>query len=156
MKNLLLTALLLAAAFGCNNAEKAEKPVQEENSTGTSANEKLVRQYFEHFNNHEWKKMAAMYTETAEFKDPSLGTGILKQTRQETEKKYAEMAQMISDLKDEIVNVYPSGENHIIVEFVSTGTAPDKSTFQLPICTVFTIENGLISKDFTYYDNSLE
>lgn len=49
--------------------------------------------------------------------------------------------------------MYPSGENHIIVEFVSSGTAPDNSKFELPICTIFTIENGLITKDFTYYDN---
>lgn len=31
--------------------------------------------------------------------------------------------------------------------------APDNSKFTLPICTVFTIENGLITQDFTYYDN---
>ncbi|KQS34073.1 nuclear transport factor 2 family protein [Dyadobacter sp. Leaf189] len=153
MKNLLLSALLISAISGCNNPQKAETPEQENAGTVT-ANEKLVRQYFEHFNKHEFDKMAAMYTETAEFKDPSLGTETVKQTRAQTEKKYSEMAQMISDLKDEVVNVYPSGENHIVVEFVSTGTAPDKSTFRLPICTIFTIENGLISKDFTYYDNS--
>jgi ketosteroid isomerase-like protein len=56
-------------------------------------------------------------------------------------------------LKDEVKAVYPSGENHIIVEFISTGTAPDNSKFELPICTIFTIENGKITKDFTYYDN---
>lgn len=41
-------------------------------------NQKIVEQYFEHFNNHEWQKMAEMYVETAEFKDPSLGEGIVK------------------------------------------------------------------------------
>ena len=41
----------------------------------------------------------------------------------------------------------------MIVEFISTGTAEDGSQFELPICTIFTIENGKITKDFTYYDN---
>lgn len=39
----------------------------------TGKNEVLIKQYFEHFNNHDWKKMSALYTATAEFKDPSLG-----------------------------------------------------------------------------------
>lgn len=44
-------------------------------------------------------------------------------------------------------------EKHITVESISTGTAADGSKFELPICTIFTIENGKITKDFTYYDN---
>ena len=60
---------------------------------------------------------------------------------------------MIPDVKDKVIQTYPSGDNHIIVEFVSSGTAPDNSKFELPICTIFTIENGLITKDFTYFDN---
>lgn len=39
-------------------------------------NVELVNQYFEHFNNHDWIKMARMYIEAADFKDPSLGQGI--------------------------------------------------------------------------------
>lgn len=115
--------------------------------------EKLVEQYFDHFNKHDWTKMADMYTETADFKDPSLGLGIVKQTRAQIIKKYSELHQTFPDLHDQVVNTYPSGKNHIVVEFVSTGTAPDNSKFELPICTIFTIENGLITKDFTYYDN---
>jgi len=49
--------------------------------------------------------------------------------------------------------MYSSGDKHVIVEFISTGTAPDNSKFELPICTIFTIENKKITKDFTYYDN---
>ena len=119
----------------------------------STENEKLVKTYFEHFNNHDWKKMAEMYTETADFKDPSLGVGIVKQTQQQTSKKYSELNKIFPDLKDEVKAVYPSGDNHIVVEFISTGTAPDNSKFELPICTIFTIENGKITKDFTYYDN---
>jgi hypothetical protein len=36
---------------------------------------------------------------------------------------------------------------------VSSGTAPDSSKLELPICTILTIENGKITQDFTYYDN---
>ncbi len=94
-----------------------------------------------------------MYTETADFKDPSLGAGIVIQTRRQIEEKYAELNKTFPDLHDKVVQIYPSGEKHIIVEFISTGTAPDNSKFELSICTIFTIENGLITKDFTYFDN---
>ena len=122
----------------------------------STALEKLVHQYFDHFNKHDWTKMANMYAETADFKDPSLGLGIVKQTRAQTIKKYSELHQNFPDLHDQVITIYPSGENHMVVEFVSTGTAPDNSKFELPICTIFTIENGLITKDFTYYDNFQE
>jgi len=143
--NCLLTSLLILSLFSCNNQSKQNME--------TSNNESVVKQYFEHFNNHEWSKMANMYTETAEFKDPSLGQGIVKQSREQVIKKYSELSQGFPDVKDEIVSLYPSGDKNIIVEFVSRGTAPDNSKFELPICTIFTIENGMITKDFTYYDN---
>ncbi|GAB3819887.1 nuclear transport factor 2 family protein [Pontibacter rugosus] len=119
----------------------------------STENVNLVNQYFEHFNNHNWEQMAAVYTETAEFKDPSLGQGIVTQSREQIVQKYSELNEVFPDLNDKVVQVYPSGENHVIVEFVSSGTAPDGSQFELPICTIFTIENGKITKDFTYYDN---
>ena len=56
--------------------------------------------------------------------------------RAETMKKYTEMASMFPDLKDEVISMYPSGTKHMVVEFVSSGTAPDQSKFQLPICTI--------------------
>ncbi len=94
-----------------------------------------------------------MYSEVSEFKDPTLGPGIVTQTRKQIIDKYSELNSMFPDLHDQVIKLYPSGDQHIIVEFVSTGTAPDSSTFELPICTIFTIENGLITKDFTYFDN---
>ncbi|WP_435356347.1 nuclear transport factor 2 family protein [Emticicia sp. SJ17W-69] len=141
MKKLLTIFLASFALISCKKEEDKNK------------NEKLIRQYFEHFNKHDWNKMAAMYAETTEFKDPSLGQGIVKQSREQTIKKYSELNQIFPDLNDKITNIYPSGENHIIVEFISSGTAPDNSKFELPICTIFTIENGIITKDFTYFDN---
>ena len=118
-----------------------------------NANLQLVKTYFEHFNKHEWAKMAAMYAEDAEFKDPTFGKNIVKQSRKQIIEKYTELNKIFPDLNDEIIQVYPSGNNNIIVEFVSTGTAPDNSKFELPICTILKIENGLIIKDFTYFDN---
>lgn len=139
---LLLTVILITS---CNN--------KTQDTMETTDNEKLVKQYFEHFNNHEWTKMANMYSETAAFKDPSLGQGIVKQTRQQILEKYAELNKIFHDLHDQVIQIYPSGDKHIIVEFISSGTAPDHSKFELPICTIFTIENGVITKDFSYFDN---
>lgn len=143
-----ISALLIVVflIISCNNQNEPK-------NIDTSKNEKIVKQYFEYFNSHNWKKMAEMYTETADFKDPSLGKGIVKQTRKQTEDKYAELNEIFPDLHDKVIQIYSSGENHIIVEFISTGTAPDNSKLELPICTIFTIEKGLITKDFTYFDN---
>jgi len=117
-------------------------------------NIQLVNQYFEHFNNHDWEKMANMYIDTAEFKDPSLGEGIVMQTREQIIKKYSRLNEVFPDLFDKVINIYPSGEEYVIVEFVANGTAPDGYKLELPICTIFTFENGLITKDFNYYNNS--
>ena len=94
-----------------------------------------------------------MYVPVSDFKDPSLGQGIVKQSRNQILEKYSALNELFPDLKDEIISIYPSGDKNVIVEFISSGTAPDGSKFQLPICTIFTIENGKITKDFTYYDN---
>ena len=146
MRKILSLFILTFILMGCNNQTK-------EKTMATSTNEKLVKQYFEHFNNHEWTKMANMYAETTDFKDPSLGQGIVKQTRQQIVDKYSELNKVFPDLHDRVIQTYPSGEQHIIVELVSIGTAPDHSKFELPICVIFTIENGLITKDFSYFDN---
>ena len=138
--------LILLTIFSCTASN-------ENNMQQTDKNLELVKQYFNHFNEHEWEKMAAMYTENAEFKDPSLGPGIVIQTRDQIMEKYSGLNEVFPDIRDEIVQVYPSGDKHVIVEFVSKGTAPDGSEFELPIATIFTIENGKITKDFTYYDN---
>jgi len=146
-KLLLLAAMTVTLFFSCNN--KKPKLMQ-------SANEALVKVYFENFNSHDWKKMADMYAVDTEFKDPALGSGIIKQTRAQIIQKYTELNKVFPDIKDRIVSTYPSGANHMIVEFISTGTAADNSKFELPICTIFTIEDGQITKDFTYYDNFQE
>lgn len=144
MKHLAILLITAFVVISCSNQDKNIK---------TSGNEKLVKQYFDHFNNHEWTKMANMYSDISEFKDPSLGQGIVKQTKQQIIDKYSELNKIFPDLHDQVVQSYISGDKHIIVEFVSTGTAPDGSKFELPICTIFTIENGIITKDFSYFDN---
>ncbi|WP_394991148.1 nuclear transport factor 2 family protein [Emticicia sp.] len=145
MKKLLTLFFTILSLIACNNTK--EKTIE------TSDNEKIVKLYFEHFNNHDWTKMANMYAEISEFKDPSLGQGIVKQTRQQIIDKYSELNKVFPDLHDQVIQTYPSGNKHIIVEFVSSGTGPDKAKFELAICTILTIEKGVITKDFTYFDN---
>ncbi|WP_103070224.1 nuclear transport factor 2 family protein [Aquimarina sediminis] len=145
MKNLYFLIFILVAVSCKENKGLKTK--------GTNKNIELVRQYFLHFNSHNWEEIAGMYVENAEFRDPSLGQGVVKQSRKQIIKKYDELNQVFPDIHDRIIKIYPSGNEHMIIEFVSTGTAPDGSKFELPICTVFTIKNGKITKDFTYYDN---
>ena len=140
----LFVALLLASCQQTPAPPTVESP--------DAKNLELIQTYFKHFNAHDWQKMAAMYREPAEMKDPAFGLEMIRQTRAEIVGKYQELNQAIPDVRDSILSIYPSGK-HVVVEFISSGTAPDSSKFTLPICTVFTIENGLITQDFTYYDN---
>jgi len=82
-----ISAILLAGILliSCNNPNTKSMEI----NMAITENEKIVRQYYEYFNNHEWKKMAEMYTEVSDFKDPSLGQGIIKQTRQQIIEKYS-------------------------------------------------------------------
>ena len=140
--NYFILILLLASCTSKNSAIEKSRD-----------NTNLIVQYFGYFNNHDWARMSLMYVETAEFKDPTLGNGIVKMTKEQILQKYTELGTIFPDVTDTVLQIYPSGENNIIVEFVSTGTAPDGSKFKLPICTIFTVENGKITKDFSYFDN---
>ena len=145
MKQFLPFLLLLSIITSCKYQNQSNMQHEE--------NQNLITQYFTHFNNHEWTKLAAMYADSVECKDPTLGLGIAKQTGQQLAGKYGELHGIFADINDKVIQMYPSGDKHVIVEFISTGSAPDGTAFELPICTIFTIENGKITKDFTYYDN---
>lgn len=145
MKQLITILFVTVLSISCNK--------QTSKHTDATENQKIVKAYFQYFNRHEWKKLANMYAEISDFKDPSLGQRIVRQTRQQIEEKYAGLCELFPDLYDEVISIYPSGKNHIIVEFVSSGKPVNGPKFELLACTIFTIENGKITKDFTYYDN---
>ena len=110
------------------------------------------------------KKLAEFLTEITKaqllcwrlgtLKNEHKATPAQKKSKTQIVKEYTALQQQFGDVKDSVVAVYPSGDKNVIVEFVASGTLPDKSRFQLPICTIFTIENGKIAKDYTYFDNS--
>lgn len=147
MTRFIFLTLLLVTLLSCNDSK------QNSNSMDNSAtNKTIIEQYFKHFNNHEWQKMADMYIEQPEMKDPAYGIKNVKMTKADIIKKYSELNQTIPDVHDNVINMYHSSDN-VIVEFESSGTAPNGSKFVLPICTIFEIKNGKIAKDLTYYDN---
>lgn len=113
--------------------------------------DEIAKKLFESFNQHNWKAMADLYSDSAVFLDPAFGKSSVVKTRAETIAKYSEMQTMFPDVHDQVKNMY-SCDEVITVEFVSTGTAPDGTTFSLPIVSILTIRNGLIIKDATYYD----
>ncbi|MCU0432102.1 MAG: nuclear transport factor 2 family protein [Bacteroidia bacterium] len=151
MKSIFVYILLLCTA--CMNTtvqnEKADRLADIQKKNMETANK-----LFEYFNTHEWAKMAALYKDTALFRDPSLGVNPVPQTRQQTIAKYTQLQEVFSDIHDNVTAVYAAGEKNVVVEFTSTGTAPDGTRFELPVCSVLTVENGEIVQDNTYYDNS--
>jgi len=146
MKYSLLIVMALLVFYGCSDSQINSLDNDREKV-------KLVKAYFDSFNQHNWKKMAGFYADSAAFKDPSLGIEIVKQSKSQIIQKYSEMQQIFPDLRDSIITIYPSGDKHVVVEFETRGAARDHTRFKLPICTIFTIENNLITQDFTYYDN---
>lgn len=138
---ILVVVFLIATAFTINT--KTEDKIDYDS---------FLNEYFNHFNNHDWEAMANMYAETSKFKDPVMGVETFIKSREDIIQQYTELSQMIPDVKDSVVAIYPSG-NHVTVEFLSTGTAPDGSRFILPISSILKIEEGLITQDYTYYDN---
>jgi ketosteroid isomerase-like protein len=64
------------------------------------------------------------------------------------------MQKMFPDLHDEVVTLFSQGDK-VAVEFISTSMRGDQK-FTLPICTIFTIQNGKIVRDATYYNNCQE
>ena len=117
-----------------------------------SKNIELARNVFRHFNEHRWSDMAKLYANPAEFKDPSFGFEIVFQNHEQIIHKYEQMEKMSPDIQDTIVELYATDDQHVIVEFVSSGTSPDGSKWQLQLVTIFKIEKGLITREFTYYD----
>ena len=149
MKKIVLF-LAMASLFSCKQSE--EKMISTKETS--SENEKIAKELFVHFNNHDWEKMANLYTENPEFKEPTSGMKPQLKSRAQIVKEYSELQSMFPDVQDSLVAIYPSGKNNVIVEFVAKSTNPDKTKSELPICTIFTIENGKITKDFSYFDNS--
>lgn len=112
----------------------------------------VVKEMFAAFNEHDWHKMAACYADSARFLDPESGPEMVTLTRSQLTKKYQGLHQLFPDVHDEVKEIY-GDKNHIIVEFVSSATGRDGKKWQLPICVVFTVEDGKIIQDRTYYDN---
>jgi steroid delta-isomerase-like uncharacterized protein len=138
----LFVALLLLSCNNPKNNSIIEVP---------NANKEIATKFFDAFNRHDWAAYADFYSANADFLDPSFGKEIVKQTKEQLIEKYSGYEQAIPDIKDNVVAMYEAGDN-IIVEFVSTGTLPDGSKFNLPICSVLTFKDGKIIRDATYYD----
>lgn len=120
-------------------------------STTLEDNQNVVRSMYDYFNQHDWEKMASLYAEDAQFLDPSLGADYIIQTRQQTIAKYSEMQQMFPDIHDQIVTICAT-DDKVVVEFIASGSSGDSIQFKLPIATIFTLKDGMIIKDATYYD----
>jgi len=114
-------------------------------------NTATAKKMFAAFNEHQWQAMADFYTDSASFLDPSFGKEYITQSRAAVVEKYTGFQDVFPNIHDEVVGMYPSCDK-VTVEFISTGTAADGTSFKLPIVTVLTFNNGLIVKDATYYD----
>jgi hypothetical protein len=91
MKKLAIVIFMGLALYACKGKVEINT---------TNQNEVIIKKYFEYFNAHNWVAMSNMYSDTADFKDPTLGKEIVKQTKQQTATKYKELAGIFPDIKD--------------------------------------------------------
>jgi steroid delta-isomerase-like uncharacterized protein len=134
----MIPALLVLMATTCCLAQHSNKNIQ------------TARLILDAFNEHDWEKMVSYYADNAVFEDPSFPQPVNDKTF--IAKHHAEMQAYFPDIRDDIKALYPSGD-HVIIEFVSTGTSVKGEKFSLPICTVLTFRDGKVIRDATYYDN---
>ncbi|QQL51270.1 nuclear transport factor 2 family protein [Mucilaginibacter ginkgonis] len=120
----------------------------------TAKNRETINQFFDAFNKHDFKLMSSYYADTAKFLDPSLGKDFVSQSHAQTTAKYTQLAGMFPNLKDSLTNTIAK-DDQVITQFISTGTAADGKSFNLPICTVFKLKDGKIISDATYYDSKM-
>ena len=132
MKSILLFALVFIIVSCKQNEEKTIIP-----ENNFAQNEKIARELFVHFNNHDWQKMANLYSEKAEFKEPASGMVAHQKTKEQIVKEYTELQNQFPDVQDSVVAVYPSGDKNVIVEFVSKGILPDQSKREKHISLAF-------------------
>ncbi len=138
--------LLLSVSFfsGCTSSEGSR----------VADNVNLVKRYFDTFNAHDWQGLGDLYSDSVAIKDPAEGKAMVRRSRSQLVEKYAALGRIFPDLKDKVQSIYPSGDDKVIVEFVSQGMSGDKVPLDLPICTIFIVKAGKICGDYTYYDNS--
>ncbi len=118
-----------------------------------SSNIEIVKQLFAAFNEHDWKKMTSLYTDPAIFLDPAYGNGYVQKKQDDLYKHHTELQAWSPDVKDSVTFISAVADNKVLVQFISSGImAKEKVKWSLPVCDVFTIENGKIVKDETYYD----
>jgi hypothetical protein len=146
MKKINLFFALAALAFAACNQPAAAPP-----KSSAKENEAIVRAAFDAFNQHDWHKMASYYAEPAQFLDPEYGTEYVQKNQKDIAESHAGLEKFSPDVKDSLTTVITSG-NKVVVEFISSGTTADKKPWKLPISTIFTLKNGKIVKDATYYN----
>lgn len=147
MKKVLFSVFLALAS--CQQSVTTPK---EQNLS--AANVATIRQMFDAFNAHDWKKMTTFYANPYQALDPAFGMKHINQAHDEMLKHYSGLEAFSPDVKDSLILVEPVGKNKILVQFVSKGTMTEpKMPWSLPICSILTLENGKIIADETYYDN---
>lgn len=114
----------------------------------------IAKKSFAAFNAHNWEEQASYFSDTCQYLDPSYGDTPVVKSRIEKIEKYLKMEEMSADIKDEITSIF-GAEDKVVIQFISSGTAKTEQgdyKWSLPICCVFTFQNGLIVKDATYYN----
>jgi ketosteroid isomerase-like protein len=108
----------------------------------------IVQRLFAAFNRHDLDTMARLYASDAILESPDFCSA--RRGPEGVRKTYADLFRMFPDIIDQVTGSVFSGER-VAVQFVahSQGFEP---RHELRLATFFTIRNGLIVRDETYFD----
>ncbi len=143
-------AQFASAIAGSAREEGGDADASEE-TTGTTAPEQApVDAYFAAFNRHDVDAVIAFYSADATMLDPTYDEPVKGKDaiRQHVADRFA----VVPDVHDEVVSTVVQ-PGFAAIELVATGTAVGApGPFTLPLASFFTIDDGKIVRDATYYD----
>jgi ketosteroid isomerase-like protein len=114
---------------------------------GTPAHD-IVQRLFSAFNRHDIDTMARLYASDAILESPDFCSA--RRGPEGVRKTYADLFRTFPDIVDQVTGSVASGER-VAVQFVAHSQGFGAS-HELRLATFFTIRNGLIVHDETYFD----
>jgi hypothetical protein len=115
---------------------------------GVCAPEDIIQRLFTAFNRHDLNAMARLYAGDAVLESPDFCSA--RHGPEGVRKSYADLFRTFPDIIDQVTQSVASG-NLMAVQFVAHSHG-FKPTGELRLATFFTLRNGLIVRDETYFD----
>jgi ketosteroid isomerase-like protein len=111
----------------------------------------VVEARFAAFKERDVNAIAALYAPNAITTSPGFCAD--RTGRDAVKTTYSDLFRVYANIQDEVTSMVVDG-NHVAVQFIAHARKPDGSAlFDVRIANFLTVENGLITRDDTYFDS---